>query len=90
MTIEHDVDFYDTSALLVKGEDLFIEKEPFLISSVTLGELEKIKSATNKDADIKYAARQMLGLLAKYACADKYQIINHKVDNELAITEQGF
>lgn len=51
--------FYDTSSLLLKVGHLFDDQEEnIFISSVTLEELEKIKTSSNKDADIKYAARQ--------------------------------
>lgn len=54
------VKFYDTSALLKKVDTLFETGEKFAISSVTLDELENIKTASNKDADIKYSARKLL------------------------------
>jgi hypothetical protein len=54
------IKFYDTSSLLLKANDLFENEEPFLISSITLHELEYIKNASNKDPDIKYAARQLI------------------------------
>ena len=49
--------FYDTSALLEKLPCLFEDDEYFIISSITLEELENIKNSTNKDIDIKYSAR---------------------------------
>jgi len=50
--------FYDTSSLLLKVGHLFDdEEENIYISSITLEELEKIKTSSNKDADIKYTAR---------------------------------
>ena len=63
--------FYDTCSLLLAGESLFEQdKEPFLVSSITLKELERIKTASNKDADIKYSARLLLHLFEEYP--DKY------------------
>lgn len=59
-----DYCFYDTSSLLLKGEELF--KDRFAISSVTLSELERIKVSANKDAEIKYAARRLLRLLDEH------------------------
>lgn len=56
-----DYRFYDTSSLLLMGEELF--KDRFAISSITLSELEHIKVSANKDAEIKYAARRLLRLL---------------------------
>ena len=53
--------FYDTSSLLIRMDDIF--KEPFVISSISLAELENIKSSNNKDYDIKSNARRLLHLL---------------------------
>ena len=59
--------FYDTSSLLLKAGTLFDEnEEKFAISSITLKELEEIKTSFNKDANIKYAARQLLHLLDEH------------------------
>ena len=46
--------FYDTSSLLLKAETLFEEGERFAISSITLNELENIKTSSHKDAELKY------------------------------------
>lgn len=54
--------FYDTCSLLIRADELFNEGK-FYISSVTLNELEGIKTSQTKDADTKYAARQILHLL---------------------------
>lgn len=54
------VKFYDTSSLLKKVDTLFEDGERFAVSSVTLDELENIKTSSNKDADIKYSARKLL------------------------------
>ena len=55
--------FYDTSSLLLKAETLFEEGERFAISSITLNELENIKTSSHKDAELKYTARKLLHLL---------------------------
>ena len=52
--------FYDTSSLLLKADTLFEDNEYFAISSITLEELEYIKTSANKDADVKHAARKVL------------------------------
>ena len=57
------IKFYDTSSLLLKTDTLFEEDEKFAISSITLEELEHIKTAANKDADVKYAARKLTHIL---------------------------
>lgn len=60
-----DIRFYDTSSLLMKIGMLFKDDEPFVISSITLQELESIKTSANKDDDTKYKARTLTNLLAK-------------------------
>ena len=55
--------FYDTSSLLLRCDDLFNDDEHLFISSVTLKELERIKTAANKDYNVKYNARQLLHAL---------------------------
>lgn len=69
--------FYDTCALLDLQEEAF--NEYFFLSSITLTELESIKSSGTKDEDIKWKARQLLHLLADNE--DKYQVfIPQKVE----------
>ena len=60
-----DIRFYDTSSLLIKGETLFKDNEPFVISSITLQELESIKTSAYKDDETKYRARVITNLLVK-------------------------
>lgn len=43
------IKFYDTSSLLIAGEDLFNGQEKFAFSSITLQELEDIKTSNYKD-----------------------------------------
>ena len=84
--------FYDTSSLLLKAGALFDEnEEKFAISSITLKELEEIKTSFNKDANIKYAARQLLHLLDEHD--GEYEISIYKesmlqriIENDLPIT----
>ena len=61
-----DIRFYDTCSLLLAGETLFDKGEKFLISSVTIKELERIKTSANKDADVKYSARLIQHLLCAH------------------------
>ena len=63
--------FYDTSSLLLLEDGLF--NEHFFISSITLMELEEIKSSTRKDESIKASARHLLHLLADRP--QQYQVI---------------
>lgn len=85
--VNHDKKFYDTSSLLIAGEDLFKNNEPFIISSVTFNELEKIKTSSNKDADVKYSARILLRLLEEYS--DLYEVVIHTRDNEEVIKSKN-
>lgn len=64
--------FYDTSSLLLKANTLFeTPEEQIIISSITLKELEEIKTMYNKTSDIKYAARRTLAQLAAHpGCYD--------------------
>lgn len=80
--------FYDTCSLLLAGEQLFEKSEPFYISSITLKELERIKTASNKDADIKYTARFLLHNLESHP--DRYEVVLHKTEYEKPILKAGF
>lgn len=60
------IKFYDTCSLLLKANTLFDEEEKFAISSITLEELENIKTSNAKDPDIKYAARKLLHILDEH------------------------
>lgn len=67
------IKFYDTSSLLLKADSLFEIPEEFAISSITLEELENIKTSAHKDADIKYAARKLINLLNQHI--DEYKVV---------------
>lgn len=58
--------FYDTCSLLNNSKEIFALKQKFLISSITINELENIKTSDKKDAETKYKARILLHLLDKY------------------------
>lgn len=79
-------EFYDTSSLLLLADQLFEDYDPnvqILISSITLQELEKIKSAANKDANIKHATRLLLQKLDtnidKYFCIVYYDNLSKRL-----------
>ena len=55
--------FYDTNALLDLGEKLLENQDKFYISSVSLHELEHIKTSRNKDEETRYKARKLIHLL---------------------------
>lgn len=63
--------FYDTNAILKLQDKIF--EEDFIISSVTLQELEHIKVSRNKDDQVKYEARKALHLLDDNS--DKYDVV---------------
>ena len=58
--------FYDTCSLLLKADSLIDEKDPIIISSITLSELENIKTSSHKDNELKYAARRLLNFLTDH------------------------
>lgn len=63
--------FYDTNAILKLQNKIFENK--FVISSITLQELESIKTSNRKDEETKYNARKILHLLDENS--DKYDVI---------------
>ena len=63
--------FLDTNAILKLQDKIF--EEDFIISSVTLQELEHIKVSRNKDDQVKYEARKALHLLDDNS--DKYDVV---------------
>lgn len=84
-----DTKFYDTSSLLILRETLFDEESynRFAISSITLQELESIKVSTEKDSEIKYAARRLLSALNENW--DKFDLIIYKPEMLNPIQEKG-
>lgn len=68
--------FYDTCALLNNSKEIFSMKQKFIISSVTITELENIKNSNYKDEEIKYQARALLRLLDEYDYL--YEIAQYK------------
>lgn len=84
--------FYDTSSLLLKANNLIDKNEHLFISSITLKELERIKTAANKDANIKYNARQVLRELYKNSKQITYvifheQMLKPMVEKDLEISD---
>ena len=81
--------FYDTCALLEKLHRAFsADSENFLISNITLKELENIKTSANKDAEIKYKARKLIHLLDTNE--DKYTVINFENKWEKSLKQNNF
>ena len=66
--------FYDTCSLLLKAGHVFDEQDSILvISSITLEELESIKTSSRKDNDVKFAARKLTHELDEHF--GEYEII---------------
>ena len=82
------IKFYDTCSLLIAGESLFEEGIPFMISSITLEELQNIKDSPTKAPDIKYSARLLLQLFEKFP--NLGEIIIHKTEYENIIRQYGY
>ena len=81
--------FYDTCSLLLKANSLFDDENvKVIISSITLQELEDIKTANNKDAEVKYSARKILNILNEHPGA--YEISIYKDSMLEPIVSKGF
>ena len=83
--------FYDTCSLLLRANNLFDVNEQFAISSITLEELENIKTSNKKDVDTKYAANKLLHLLDEHMGEFDIHIFTENmlqpiIDNHLTIT----
>lgn len=81
--------FYDTCSLLLKTNHLFDEENVrVVISSITLQELEDIKTSRNKDAEAKYSARKLLNTLKEHP--GEYDIWVYKEEMLQPILDKGF
>lgn len=78
--------FYDTSSLLLLSDDEL--NENFIISSITLSELENIKTSRNKDYEIKVAARHILRKLTEEA--RDYQVVIYQPSHLELLGEYHF
>ena len=79
LPVSLDIRFYDTSSLLLKVNTLFKTEEPFVISSITLEELENIKTSQTRDPDIKYDARKLLHYLDEHRDLYKVHVFTEKM-----------
>jgi len=70
--------FYDTCSLLNNYSIIFknISSSPFVVSNITLMELEEIKNSSRKDDNIKFKAKKVSQLLNFYY--GKYTIVNYE------------
>lgn len=76
--------FYDTCSLLLLDEEQIEEK--FVISSITLKELEEIKTSNRKTEDIKYKVRKLTNWLSNNRA--KYDVIIYTMQMLEPITEK--
>ena len=81
--------FFDTNAILDLQDKMF--EDDFCISSISLQEMENIKTSSRKDEETKYKARKALHLLDENK--DKYEVViyttameNYIVEKQLEIT----
>ena len=82
------VKFYDTCSLLEFQDKLFQSNSKFLISNISLNELEEIKTSGTKDEEIKWSARKVLHLLNKNC--DKFDVIIYNTNkNDETIKKFG-
>ena len=84
-TIKENVYFYDTNAVLELQNKIF--DQHFYISSVTLEELEKIKTSSRHDEAVKYKARKILHLLDEKS--DEYKVVIYTTAMENIINEKN-
>lgn len=88
--------FYDTCSLLLKVDNLWEEDTTLVLSSITLEELENIKTASNKDPDVKYAARKLARELDEHFGDGSYAVMiwsndlmEDLVDSHLPVTNDS-
>ena len=81
--------FFDTNAILDLQDKMF--EDDFCISSISLQEMENIKTSGRKDDETKYKARKALHLLDENK--DKYEVViyttameNYIVEKQLEVT----
>ena len=81
--------FYDTNAILDLQDKMF--EDDFCISSISLQEMENIKTSSRKDDETKYKARKALHLLDENK--DKYEVViyttameNYIIEKQLEVT----
>ena len=65
--------FLDTNSLLNLGAKAFEEAEPFVISQISLEEIEDIKVDSRKDGEVKYKARIVARRLDENE--EKYEVV---------------
>lgn len=79
--------FYDTCSLLLKANHLWDEDCHIVLSSITLEELEHIKTSINKDPDVKFAARKLIKELDEHY--GEYSVVFWNNDLMLELTDKS-
>lgn len=77
--------FLDTNVLIKENKNLFNKYNSFAISSVTLEELEHIKTSNSKDEETKYHARLALHELDNHMNEYHVQIYDTKAEQEFPL-----
>ena len=77
------IKFYDTCSLLELQQAIF--ENEFVISSISINELEEIKNSYTKDEEIKVKARKLSQLLNAEENKDKFKIYlyNNEIEEDL-------
>jgi len=78
------INFYDTSSLLLLQEKAF--ESPFIISSLSVQELEHIKTSKNKTEDVRFSARNLVRLLKTH---DDYKVIVYTTEFDDILKEKN-
>ncbi len=79
--------FYDTSSLLLVG-DKIKKEDNIVISTITLQELENIKTSMNKSPEVKFQARLLTRFIEEHPDYIEVQIFNETMLNP--IIEKAF
>lgn len=75
--------FYDTCSILAKADYLFQDDENIVISSITLEELENIKTSALKGPDVKAAARKVTRALEEHDGEYQLEIYKQKYEKDI-------
>lgn len=79
--------FYDTCSLLLDFKNLEKTQEHFFISSITIEELEGIKTSVHKDYEIKQTARELSRFLNENS--EQFTIVIYDQEKEDYLKEHG-
>lgn len=88
----NNVNFYDTSALLVASElGILSDINNLLISSVTLQELENLKTSARKTEETRRNAQKVISFLNNLMPEDRSNmVVTHRSEYEQCIIDKGF